>query len=125
LPFRASLNRGPGQRVLTIVLSLAMPLIAVVSSLGGTGHLAWNGFIGIRIPSTMASDEAWKVGQHAATVPAWCGFVAAAIVSVVSWTVVSSNVAVGICTIVVVLLVVTGIWSVTAASRAARANAPT
>lgn len=44
---------------------LFLPLVKAAAS----GKLARNGFAGIRIPSTMASDEAWAAG-HRAAIPA-------------------------------------------------------
>ncbi|MEP6843397.1 MAG: SdpI family protein [Pseudolysinimonas sp.] len=110
-----------GLAVLTIILPLALLLMAVVSQLGGTGRLPRNGLLGLRIPSTMASDEAWKAGHHAATLPAWCGFAAATIVAIVCWTLARSTMGMDVCTVIAgVIFVVTVVWSLIAASRGAR-----
>ncbi len=110
-----------GQSALAIIIPLAILLMAVVAQLGGTGRLPRNGFLGLRIPSTMASDEAWRAGHRAATLPTWCGFAAAAVVAIVCWTAVRSTTGVNICVVVIgVLFVVTVVWSLIAASRAAR-----
>ncbi|HEU0205710.1 MAG TPA: SdpI family protein [Pseudolysinimonas sp.] len=117
------MNSGLG--ALAIILPLAILLMAVVSQLGGTGRLPRNGFLGLRIPSTLASDDAWRAGHRAAALPAWCGFAAAAVVAVVCWTLIRSITAVDICVVVIgALFGVTVIWSLIAASRAARPHAP-
>ena len=41
-------------------------LCVSVSRAAASGSLTRNGFIGIRIPSTMSSDEAWTAGHRAA-----------------------------------------------------------
>lgn len=56
-----------------------MLLVAVVTQLSASGKIARNGFFGIRIPPTMASDAAWKAGHKAALVPVWIGFVLVAV----------------------------------------------
>ena len=38
----------------------------VMTHSGASGKLARNGIVGIRIPSTMASDAAWRAGHRAA-----------------------------------------------------------
>lgn len=112
-----------GLAALTIILPLALLLVAILAQLGGTGRLPRNGFVGLRIPSTMASDEGWKAGHHAATLPAWCGFAAATIVAIVCWTLASSTTGMDACTIIAgVIFVVTVVWSLIAASRGARAR---
>jgi hypothetical protein len=56
---------------LTVVLrtiKLALPGVIVIGlgRLGATGRLPRNLLAGIRIPSTMHSDEAWRAGHRAA-----------------------------------------------------------
>lgn len=113
-----------GINVLTIILPLGILLVAIVSQLGSTGRLGRNSLLGIRSPSTMTSDEAWRAGHRAATIPAWSGFTAMGIIALISWVLVDSPAATGICTMIIgALFIVTGTWSIIAASRAARAVA--
>lgn len=107
--------------VLLIVLPLAVLLAAVVSQLGGNGRLQRNGFIGLRIPSTMSSDEAWRAGHHAAAVPAWIGFVVITVAAILSMFLFGSTGTAVVGVIVVgAIFVVTFLWLIFAASRAAR-----
>ena len=41
-------------------------LVVALGGLAATGRLPRNPLAGIRIPSTMRSDEAWRAGHHAA-----------------------------------------------------------
>ncbi|TAM70778.1 MAG: SdpI family protein [Microbacteriaceae bacterium] len=52
-----------------IVLPILMLVAALVTQLAGSGHLSRNGLVGIRIRSTRASDEAWRVDHRAAVCP--------------------------------------------------------
>jgi uncharacterized membrane protein len=107
--------------VLLIVLPLAVLLAAVISQLGGNGRLPRNGFLGLRIPSTMSSDEAWQAGHRAAVVPAWIGFVVIAVVAMLSMFLFVSTGTAAVGVIVVgAIFVVTFVWLAVAASRAAR-----
>ena len=47
---------------------LALPglIVMVVGRMAATGRLPRNLFAGIRLPSTMRSDEAWRAGHEAA-----------------------------------------------------------
>ena len=51
------------------IISAAMLLVVVVTQLAASGKIHRNGFVGIRIPPTMASDAAWTAGHRAARVP--------------------------------------------------------
>jgi hypothetical protein len=57
-------------------------LAVVICRLAGSGKIGPNGFVGIRIPSVMYSDAAWKSGHAAGVVPAACGFGFAAVCSI-------------------------------------------
>jgi len=108
--------------VLPLVLPLALLLAAVISQLGGSGRLSRNGIVGVRIPSTMSSDGAWRAGHHAAALPAWVGFViisSAAILTLLLFG--SSGKTVFGVIAVAAIFVVSLVWLVVAASRAARA----
>jgi hypothetical protein len=107
--------------VVLIALPLTALLVAVLSQLGGNGVLGRNGFIGLRIPSTMFSDEGWRAGHHAAARPAWIGFVAttlAAIVGLVFIRTDSGSIVISI--IVGAIFLATLIWVVVVANMAAR-----
>ncbi|OIQ81789.1 hypothetical protein GALL_364390 [mine drainage metagenome] len=103
-------------RLATIAWSFtALLLVSVaICRLAGRGTIVPNGFVGIRIPSVMYSDAAWKAGHAAAVVPAVCGFGSAAVCSIaglvlpvaywgaiiafigaISWMVVAANRAAG------------------------------
>ena len=47
-------------------LGLPGLIVMVVGRMAATGHLPRNLFAGIRLPSTMRSDEAWRAGHEAA-----------------------------------------------------------
>ena len=60
--------------------------IVVVASIeaAARGRLGVNSLIGIRIPSVMSSDEAWRRGHGAARIPVWIGACAAMVAGLVS-----------------------------------------
>ena len=67
----------------TIGLGLSGGIVVVLGRMAATGRLPRNVFAGIRIPSTLRSDEAWDVGHRAAAsamTVAGCGSVLVAIV---------------------------------------------
>lgn len=108
---------------LLIVLPLATLLVAITSQIGGNGRLSRNGFIGLRIPSTMSSDQAWRAGHRAAARPAWIGFVVIAVAAIASMLLSGASAATLTGTIIVgAVFLVTLVWSVVAANRAARAT---
>ena len=107
--------------VIFITLPLAAVLVAVVSQLGGNGVLGRNGFIGLRIPSTMFSDESWRAGHHAAARPAWIGFVATTLAAIVGLLFMSTDSGSIITSITVgAIFLATLIWVVVVATMAAR-----
>lgn len=109
--------------VILIALPLATLLIAVLSQLGGNGVLERNGFLGLRIPSTMYSDDAWRAGHHAAALPAWIGFVAITVAAIIGLVFVNSDSgSVTISIVVGAIFLVTLIWAVSVASLAARST---
>jgi hypothetical protein len=110
-----------------IVIFFALPLatlfIAVLSQLGGNGVLKRNGFLGLRIPSTMYSDDAWRAGHHAAALPAWIGFVAITVAAIIGLVLFKSDSGSATISIVVgAIFLITLIWAVIVASFAARST---
>jgi hypothetical protein len=97
------------------VLTAAMLLVVVVTQLAASGRIQRNGFVGIRIPPTMASDAGWLAGHRAARVPSWIGFVLVAIAAGFAQFIPGATTA-----CLVLLLLFLG-WSVLAAWRGARA----
>ncbi|MGO9962950.1 MAG: SdpI family protein [Acidimicrobiales bacterium] len=66
-----------------ISLGLSGGIVIVLGRMAATGRLPRNIFAGIRLPSTMRSDEAWDAGHEAAASAmtiAGCGPVLAAVV---------------------------------------------
>jgi hypothetical protein len=51
------------------ILTAAAIAAAVIVALCGTGVVARNPLVGLRLPSLFASDEAWRCGHRAATAP--------------------------------------------------------
>jgi len=102
-----------------------MLLVALLSQLGGNGRLQRNGMIGLRIPSTMSSDQAWVAGHRAAAKPAWVGFIVITVAAVIFFLLSGSTATPDIGVIVIVVIfVATFTWLVVAASRAARVVEP-
>ena len=60
-------------------VAAAMLVVVVVTQCAASGKIRRNGFVGLRIPPTMASDAAWVAGHRAAVAPSWIGFVVVAI----------------------------------------------
>ncbi|MEU9806235.1 SdpI family protein [Mycobacterium sp. NPDC050853] len=63
-----------------LIVSIALAFVVIsVTWRAATGRLVRNQTVGIRIPSTMASERAWQVGHRAALPVTWLlAFVAAA-----------------------------------------------
>ena len=97
------------------IIAAAMLLVVVVTQLAASGKIRRNGFVGLRISPTMASDAAWVAGHRAARVPSWIGFVVVAIAAGAAQFTPGATIA-GI----VLLFLFLG-WSVVAAWRGARA----
>jgi len=51
---------------LAIILSILGAILVIGGALSATGRLPMNPIVGIRIPSTMMSDAAWKAAHRAA-----------------------------------------------------------
>lgn len=66
-----------GRAVLVVVMVGTGWLLIWMARAAADGRLRRNQWAGIRIPSTMASDEAWLAGHRAAEAPTrWAGWVA-------------------------------------------------
>ncbi len=96
------------------VLAGLLPVLAVVSMLAARGRLRRNHLVGIRLPPLYASDDAWRRGHAAAVGPSWTGFAVALVADLVGilepvtyWVAVAA-------------FVVTVVWAILAAIRAAR-----
>ena len=72
----------PGTNVVAYVLTAALLLVAVVNQFAASGKIRRNGFVGIRIPPTLASDAGWSAGHRAAAAPLWIGVVLTAVACV-------------------------------------------
>jgi hypothetical protein len=70
-----------------ISLAFSGGIVVVLGRMAATGRLPRNMFAGIRLPSTLRSDEAWDAGHRAAASAmtiAGCGPVLAAVVAAAS-----------------------------------------
>ena len=96
------------------IIAAAMLLVVVVTQLAASGKIRRNGFVGLRIPPTMASEAAWVEGHRAARAPSWIGFVTVSIAAGVAQFTPAAT------TAPIVLLFLFLGWSVVAAWRGAR-----
>src|ERR1700712_3677147 len=103
----------PGTNVVAYILTAALLLVAVVNQLAASGRIRRNGFVGIRIPPTLASDAGWSAGHRAAAAPLWIGLVLTAVACVVSQFSVVGGIP------CLVLFALRLVWSVVAAWRGA------
>lgn len=107
--------------VLAAVMAGLGVLLLFLARAGADGRLRRNMFVGIRIPSTMASDAAWRAGHRAGEAPLrWAGW--AALGSSVGALLLADDRVAGpfvLAGCLVVLALVS--WSGVLASRAARA----
>ncbi|WP_188673438.1 SdpI family protein [Subtercola lobariae] len=74
----------PGTNIVAYILTAALLLVAVVNQLAASGRIRRNGFVGIRIPPTLASEVGWSAGHRAAAAPLWIGSVLTAVACVVA-----------------------------------------
>jgi hypothetical protein len=100
--------------VVAYILAATMLLVVVVTQLAASGKIGRNGFVGIRIPPTMANDAAWTAGHKAARIPSWIGFVLVAVTAGVAQFIPGIN------GVLIAILLLFLAWSVVAAWRGAR-----
>ena len=98
-----------------VILAAVGVLILVAGRLSAAGRLPRNGFVGIRIPSTMRSDRAWLAGHRAGAFALTMAGGGSAVIAIAS-AMVSSNPSAPL--ISVAWLVA---WTVVAAIKANRA----
>ena len=103
-----------GPDFVPFILVAVMLLVVVVTQLASSERVARNGFVGIRIPPTMASDAAWAAGHKAALIPSWIGFGLIVVVAVVAQFMHLAD------WILIVVLLLFLAWTVVAAWRGAR-----
>lgn len=104
-------------------------LMAGISRAAGTGRIERNGAVGIRLPSTMASDAAWQAGHRAAVAPAGWSFAVLVGLDVVaallrSHGVPSEPITIALVAAVLLAIVWVGIAANSAAQAAARPTGP-
>ena len=103
-----------GANILAYILGATMLLVVLVKQLAASGKIGRNGFVGIRIPPTMASDAAWTAGHKAALMPSWIGFALVAVTAGVAQFIPGIN------GVLIAILLLFSAWSVVAAWRGAR-----
>jgi hypothetical protein len=52
-----------GTNTVSYILTATLLLVVIVNQLAAAGSIRRNGFIGIRIPPTLASDAGWLAGH--------------------------------------------------------------
>lgn len=109
--------------VVGLILAGAGLLIGWMGNMQRNGTLKRNPMMGIRIPSTMASDEAWDAGHRAAaaTTIASGGVLLVGGLAVVAMGPSAAGVGIGITTVATVVLT---LLSAVQAHRAAKAVGP-
>lgn len=109
--------------ILLLIFPIAALLPAVTASLAASGRLKRNGFLGIRLPTMLASETAWRLGHRAAAKPAWTGFTATTVLATISWESKGSEATIQVRTILfIIILVTTVVWSFLAARGTYRTN---
>ncbi|MEA9984201.1 MULTISPECIES: SdpI family protein [Subtercola] len=72
--------------VVAWIFTALLLLLVVVCIMAGRGQLGMNRFVGIRFPSLMRSDSAWRAGHAAAVMPAVVSWGAALVCSAIGTT---------------------------------------
>jgi hypothetical protein len=108
--------------VMLLVGPFATALVAVVARLAAAGRIARNAFVGIRLPSTMASDAAWHAGHRAAVAPACWSLAVLLLADVAALLLRARGVSTDALTVALVVpLLLAIVWIVVASSRSASA----
>jgi hypothetical protein len=107
------LSFAAGLHVTVWVLTAAVLLLAIVTTLVGRGIVHANRGYGIRLPSLLRSETAWRAGHAAAIPSAWIGFVLLLVSSIIG----TFNPILNLAT--VALFVLTAIVSLVTANSAA------
>jgi len=76
-------NEAGSLPVLGWVFAALLLMIALICWVAGSGKIAPNGAVGLRIPPLTRSTSAWKAGHAAGVAPASIAFVVALVCSVV------------------------------------------
>ncbi|AQZ66965.1 unnamed protein product [[Actinomadura] parvosata subsp. kistnae] len=106
---------------LPIVLALAALILIVLGWLGRAERLPRNGLAGVRTPSTMRSDAAWRAANKAAGIPIMAAGVVALAGAAATWLMPPGEDVTTVVYVVIgcllVLVVVGGVMGVRAAGR--------
>lgn len=81
--------------VLFVVMGATGVMLIWMARAAASGRLRRNGFVGIRTPSTMTSDEAWLAAHRRAERPTQVAGVVSLVVALIAVLPVSENVLVG------------------------------
>lgn len=57
--------------IAALVTALGAGALIAIVHLAGVGRISRNGWLGLRVRSTLASDEAWRAAHRAATPIVW------------------------------------------------------
>ncbi|QIZ99356.1 SdpI family protein [Leifsonia sp. PS1209] len=67
-----------------VIIILGSVVVVVSIEAAARGRLGINSLVGLRVPSVMSSDEAWRRGHAAARIPVWIGASGATVGALVS-----------------------------------------
>lgn len=107
--------------VLALLGPILMVALAIVAQAAGAGKIPRGHFIGIRIRSTLASDDAWRAGHRAAVLPAYICAVALVVVDIAAALVAASTNSPRLTALGLIPFILLSIaWIFVAANRAAK-----